>query len=226
MSHHSTGTTRRYHSARRQAQAEETRRAILAAANRLFLERGYLATTVDAVAHEAGVAKETVYANFGRKQDILLALLHTAVAGEGDAEPFTERPDIKPILQETDGRRQVALFARSIRGVMERGNQLFRTLVEASHKEPEIAALVREMQDDRHAKTMIVVAAIAAGGPLRSGRSVREATDATWALTSPEVFRLLSNQGWTLDAYEVWLAESLGDLLLPSTPCASNSPAS
>jgi hypothetical protein len=97
---------------------------------------------------------------------------------------------------------------------MERGNSIFRTLVEASHKEAEIAALVRRMQDDRHAKTMIVVEAIASRGPLRSGRGVREATDAAWALTSPEVFRLLASQGWSLDAYEAWLAESLADLLL------------
>jgi AcrR family transcriptional regulator len=216
MSDSNAVTKRRYESPRRQEQAEETRNAILRAANRLFVEHGYLATTMDALAHEARVAKETVYANFGRKRDVLLTLTTMAVAGAQDSQPFVERPEIKPILQERDPHRQIVLFARSVRKVMERGSPIFRTLAEASHKEPEIAALVKEMQDDRHAKTMVIIGAIAEGRQLPNGRSVREVTDAAWALTSPEVFRLLQQQGWSLDSYEAWLDESLSALIVPA----------
>src|SRR5215213_7289563 len=58
----------------RQRQALETRRLIAEAAGKLFLERGYAATTMDAIAGEAGVAVSTVYAAFKNKPDILLSI--------------------------------------------------------------------------------------------------------------------------------------------------------
>ena len=65
---------RRYDSTRRRAQAEATRRDILDAAQRLFEARGYAATTMDAVAAEAGVALKTVYVAFETKAGLLRAL--------------------------------------------------------------------------------------------------------------------------------------------------------
>src|SRR2546430_310345 len=52
---------------RREARARETRERIIQAGVRLFLERGYVATTVQAIADEAGVAAATVYQAFGTK---------------------------------------------------------------------------------------------------------------------------------------------------------------
>ena len=46
--------TRRYDMSNRGRQAAETRRRIAEAAARLFLERGYAATTIDVIAAEAG----------------------------------------------------------------------------------------------------------------------------------------------------------------------------
>ena len=54
----------------RQRQALQTRRLISEAARDLFLERGYAATTMDAIAGEAGVAVSTVYAIFKNKRAI------------------------------------------------------------------------------------------------------------------------------------------------------------
>src|SRR5438477_8281 len=71
---------RRYDSRRRREQAEGTRRAILEAAGRLFERHGYAATTMAAIAGEAGVALKTVYLAFETKAgvqratDILWAL--------------------------------------------------------------------------------------------------------------------------------------------------------
>src|SRR5688572_27541076 len=59
---------------RRQLQAEATRRDILAAARRLFAERGYAATSMAAIAEAAGAAVQTVYDSVGPKRAILLAL--------------------------------------------------------------------------------------------------------------------------------------------------------
>src|SRR6202045_341066 len=64
---------RQYDSSRRQRQAAQTRADILQAARRLFSARGYVATTIEAIAAEAEVAEATVYAGFGSKRGILLA---------------------------------------------------------------------------------------------------------------------------------------------------------
>jgi AcrR family transcriptional regulator len=51
---------------------ERTRAAIREAANRLFLERGVDATTVDAICAAAGISKGTFYLYFHRKEDLLV----------------------------------------------------------------------------------------------------------------------------------------------------------
>jgi len=57
-------TKRRYDSPRRREQAAATRREILEAAQPLFERQGYAATTMAAIASEAGVALKTVYVAF------------------------------------------------------------------------------------------------------------------------------------------------------------------
>jgi hypothetical protein len=52
-------------------------------------------------------------------------------------------------------------------------------------------------------------------GTLRAGLSVDEAADVIWATAGAELFVLLTvERGWTLDAYERWLADTWCRLLL------------
>jgi AcrR family transcriptional regulator len=71
---------RPYRSPRRREQAEETRRRLLTASRRLFVQQGYAGATIESIAAAAGVAVQTVYAAFGSKQGILLALLDEMAA--------------------------------------------------------------------------------------------------------------------------------------------------
>lgn len=48
---------------------------ILKAALRIFLEKGYSATTTNEIAHAAGVAEGTIFRHFKTKKDILLATI-------------------------------------------------------------------------------------------------------------------------------------------------------
>src|ERR1700694_555707 len=73
---------RQYASTLRQQQASETRLRILDAAQRLFTDRGYGATTVESIASEAGVATDTVYAVFRNKAGLLHKLLDVRVGGD------------------------------------------------------------------------------------------------------------------------------------------------
>src|SRR5437879_9161304 len=103
---------RSYDSPRRRAQAAETRRQILEAAQRLFEHQGYGATTMAAIAAEAGVALKTVYVAFETKSGVLRALWNLRLrGGEGDA-PVAERQWYRDVIEEPDPERQVRLTAR------------------------------------------------------------------------------------------------------------------
>src|SRR6266540_7051399 len=92
---------RKYDSARRQAQANETRRQILEAARNLFMERGYAGATVEAIAAEAGVAAQTIYAIFKNKKRILVSLMNVlSTNGVEDNSPISERAGPQAVSQE------------------------------------------------------------------------------------------------------------------------------
>jgi AcrR family transcriptional regulator len=54
---------------------EETREEVLAAAARVFAQRGFHATSLDAIAEEAGFSRGAVYYNFADKEELFLELL-------------------------------------------------------------------------------------------------------------------------------------------------------
>src|SRR3978361_144784 len=68
---------------RRQQQAAATRNEICRVAERLFLESGYVAPTIDAIARESGVAVQTIYNSVGNKAAILNKILERVVTGSG-----------------------------------------------------------------------------------------------------------------------------------------------
>src|SRR6266852_758971 len=104
-------TTRRYDSPRRRQQAAATRGEILDAAKRLFAEQGYAATTMAAIAGEAGVALKTVYVAFETKGGVLRALWNLLLRGDEDDAPVAERQWYRAVLEEPDPERQVRLNA-------------------------------------------------------------------------------------------------------------------
>ncbi len=106
---------RRYDSPRRREQAAATRQEILDAAQRLFERHGYAATTMAAIAAEAGVALKTVYVAFETKSGVLRALWHLLLRGDEEDAPVTERPWYREVLAEPDPERQLRLDARITR---------------------------------------------------------------------------------------------------------------
>src|SRR3954468_14668937 len=107
--------SRPYNSPRRAEQAAATRRDILAAAQRLFERQGYAATTMAAIATEAGVALKTVYSAFETKGGLLRALWHLLLRGDEEEVPIGERPWFREVLDEPDASQQLRLNARNSR---------------------------------------------------------------------------------------------------------------
>jgi len=207
---------RRYNSPRRRAQAEQTRRQIVEAARRLFCERGYVGTTIEAIAELAEVASETVYASFGSKKAVLSQLIASSVLGDEGEGTLMDRPGPREVQGEQDPARQVQLFARDIRQIMQRVSPVFEIMRSAAKSEPEIAALLEKTLVERLDGMRHFVALLGNGEGLREGLTAEAAAETVWAITSPEVFRLLTaDRGWPPARYEQWLAETLGRVLLP-----------
>lgn len=209
-------TKRSYNSTRRQAQAQETRRQIITAAGRLFSEHGYAGATIDAIAQEAGVAPETIFATFGNKRTILARLIDVAVGGDDQSIPLLDRPGPQAVLQESDPVRQLQLFAQDIVTILERVAPLFEIMRVAAKTEPDIADLLKNLLSERLHNMTAVVHKVATHSSLRTDLTEAQAAEIVWTLTSPEVFTLLTiDRGWSKAQYSHWLGDSLVRLLLP-----------
>lgn len=201
---------------RRARQAAATRARIVDAAGRLFAERGYAATTIDAVATEADVAVETVYARFKNKRNLLAAYLDVSIVGDAAPVPLLERPEVQAVRAVTDRREQVQLLARVMRGVLERNAPVQAVLRSAVGADPELDALAAEDDKRRKVTQRAFAEILSSRDPFRAGVSIRDATDTISALANPENYAYLTRRrGWTPARYERWLAESLTLLLLP-----------
>src|SRR6478672_9140777 len=106
---------RSYNSPRRREQAAATRQEILEAAERLFGQKGYAATTMAAIAAEAGVALKTVYVAFETKSGVLRALWNLRLRGDEELTPVAEQTWYREMLAEPDPERRLRRNARNSR---------------------------------------------------------------------------------------------------------------
>jgi AcrR family transcriptional regulator len=201
-------TRRRYDSRRRQAQAAATRRAILDAAQVLFERDGYVPTTMEAIAAEAGVALKTVYSAFSTKSGLLRSLWDLLLKGDTDDAPVADRSWYQDTLAEPEPERLLRRNARNARMVKSRIGPLLGVIRSAAAVDPDGAALWRLIQTDFYANQRAVVDAVAARGGLRPGLDPARATDILWTLNHPDVWLLLAGErGWSPEQFEAWFAE-------------------
>lgn len=207
---------RRYTSKLRQEQARLTRMRILDTAQRLFTQRGYAVTTMEAIASEAGVAVDTVYASFGTKAGLLHKLLDVRVGGDDAPVAVLDRAGPQRVRADRDQRRQIASFATDVAGIQERAVPVDDVMRSAAAVDPEIASLRAQMQALRYDNMKRFVSWVAANGALRAGLSRQDAAAVVWTLAGPDVYRLLRNErGWSRGRYVSWLADTLTKTLLP-----------
>jgi AcrR family transcriptional regulator len=192
----------------RQRQALQTRRLIVDAASRLFLERGYGVTTMEAIAAEAGVAVRTVYTIFKNKraflQEIRSALLDQARTREIHEEARNQR----------DPQRRLEMIAHQSRLQWEFGGGMIAIHEGAAAVDLEAAAELREVLGGRRRIMTRFVAEMK--DALRPDLDAGQAAATLLALAQPAVYReLVEVAGWSPDQYEAWLAETLKEQLLP-----------
>ncbi len=206
---------RRYNSPRRREQAAATRREILEAAQRLFEQQGYGATTMAAIAAEAGVALKTVYVAFETKSGVLLALWHLLLRGDQDDVPMDERRWYREVVDEPDPARQLRLTARNSRIVKQRAGALMGVIRNAAPADPDIGGLWSRIQSDFYGIQRPIVEALHRKQALRPGLDVTRANDILWTLNHPDLWQLLvGERGWTAEEYEQWFGDTICSQLL------------
>jgi AcrR family transcriptional regulator len=208
---------RRYSNDRRAAQARETRRRIRDAAHTLLLERGYAATTIADVAQRADASVDTVYKAFGGKAGLLKNVYDVALAGDDEAVPLAERPEIQAIAEARRPRRKIELYAHLARMLGDRLGPLLDVLLGARGADAGLDDFARTIENERLIGATLFVRRLEEAGGLRAHIDVDRARDTVWTLISPEVHLLLvTRRGWTPDEYEEWLAGALTHALLRS----------
>jgi len=214
---------RGYDSPRRREQAAGTRRKILDAAEELFARDGYAAIAMPAIADRAGVALKTVYLAFGTKAGVLHGLWDVRLGGDDQPVPVTDRPWYRQLLQAGDPHQLVRAAARQSRVTKDRAGDLMRIIRQAAVTEPVLAGLWDRIETEFRAVLDGLAERLAALGSLAPGVDVTRATDLLWTLNHPDTWYLLVRQcGWTPDAYEQWVGDTLGAQLLgPAGPGGS-----
>ena len=213
---------RRYSTALRAEQTALTRRRILDVAGRLFVERGYAATTLSAVADAARVSVQTVYNVVGGKAVLLKAVYDVTLAGDDEPVPMGARPEFRAVVEAPTGRECLARYAAVGRLLGERLVPLLTVIVaQAAAGDPDLAAFVATVEGERAIGTRTVAAHVAARFGLRDGFDVDAAADVLWALTAPDLAdRLVVRRGWGWDRFERWLGTAMADALLGPFPTA------
>jgi AcrR family transcriptional regulator len=205
---------RRYSSSLRAEQARDTRRRIRAAAETLFLDRGYSDVSMDEIARSAGVARQTVFSAYGTKAKLLKEVLDVRLAGDDEPVALSDRPAVQRVLTASDPMDAVRSAARVIVDVNSRVAPLWLAVTEAEAFDPEIAELIRSYDEARHSDIGRVVDVVANLGALRRGRSRAKAKDAVFLLTDPDTTYKALKLGWSPTDLERWYTDCLAALLL------------
>ncbi|MFZ0323387.1 MAG: helix-turn-helix domain-containing protein [Actinomycetes bacterium] len=207
---------RPYRSPLRAARAQATRRAVLDAAEAHFLADGYLTTTTRQIAATAGVSVDTLYASVGRKPELMLALIESAISGTDRPVDAEDRTYVQAMRAEPSARRKLQIYAAALRRLLPRLAPLVAVLREAAAVDPDCAAVWRAISDRRAANMRLLVADLRATGELRGDIADDEIADFIWSTNAPEYYQLLVDRGWSPEQYERLVADIwIRTLLLP-----------
>lgn len=206
---------RTYRSRRREEQAESTHNAVLDAAERLFRDNGWTATTIAAIAREADVSPETVYSRFGNKRTIVHQLLARAMRGADQKTPMMQQQQRADLLRMTDGRNILDAFCDDICDLLARAAPILAVVRSAAENDADMGELYAELHAGRRRNLGELITALERTDALRPGLDAEMATDTLWSIVSPELWSLrMDRLRTTPAANREWIRMTLSRLLL------------
>lgn len=190
-------------------QAEATRHAIIAAARKLFAQNGYAATTLDAIAAEAGVSVPTIYTSVGSK----LAIVHALVEFVNE-EADIEANDRIQMAARTP-RELIAANVHLTRVLNERCGDIISAISSAAEIDPNAGFALQEGREFHRNGERAVARKLASMDSVRTDLSVEQIAAILSTTLSYETWRLYSTlEGWAFDEIEALLTEMLIQCLL------------
>lgn len=200
--------------ARRDAHTAATRAEIIEAAAVLMRERGYVGTSIAAIADRGGVAVQTIYNTIGSKAEILAAVLAAADHRTGPGRAVHEL--VSRLTEAASGSAAFGLLALWLADGNQRAAPIRRVLTEAAGIDPEIRELERSSAARSLHACSEAVEALRSRFGLRAGLSDHEAAASIWALAHPQAFQtLVVDLGWSGETYTEWLRSGLAGVLSP-----------
>jgi AcrR family transcriptional regulator len=193
------------------------RDAVVDTAQRLFLQDGYAATTIAAIAIASGVSVETIYKGFGGKPGLVHAIVERGLTGEGPV-PAPKRSDL---IRDTerDPRKILAAWGRFTTEIAPRVAPILRLARDAAASDPEMAAVLDDINRQRLERTTVNAQGLHDAGHLRPNVSTEQAADILWTYSSPELYDLLGSQrGWSPQSFGRFVAEAMIAALLAGDP--------
>jgi AcrR family transcriptional regulator len=198
----------------RQAQVAHTEQRILVAATELFLEGGYLATTLEAVARRAQVGARTVYLRFGTKAALFKRVVDVAIVGDTEPVDVLGRDWVQATLTAPTAAERIAASAAAGRQIMQRTGALFAVAQQAAAVEPLIAGFWQQGREQSRRVHALFWTRMAEDGLLDPAVDLAWLIDTTAILAAAETYLLVTRMiGWNLDAYERWLARTFSQLM-------------
>jgi AcrR family transcriptional regulator len=195
----------------RQRQAQETKDRVIAAARSLMAAKGWAATTIDAIASEAGVAPQTIYAAFGNKRALLEGMRHAMLRDSKIPELMADAS------AEPSASRRLGLWAQLVRQQMETSYDVISIHRQAAASDPKVAAAYRKVLDNRARTLADFIHDLRAD--LAPGIDEATASDLLWCFSNEDIYReLVEERGWSADRYQQWLAATLVAQLITPPP--------
>ncbi len=183
------------------------------AAHRLFSTKGYLATSIEDIAAEAGVARPTVFTAVGPKPVILRTVVDQALAGDDAPVPIAQRPWWREAIEEPDPVQSIELYARNMCRISGRAGLVLRALEIAASIDADAADVWARFQHQRRVGLNEFAATLAKKtSALRYDEDT--ITDTMWTLAPDAYVRLVHDAGWPVERFQAWLADLLQRMLL------------
>jgi AcrR family transcriptional regulator len=208
----------------RRERSRRTRARIIDAAASLFIERGYVATTIEEVADRAGVAVQTVYYVFSTKTNLLSAVLDSSIGGDAEAVPIVEQEWVDSLRATAETTAAVRALIAASATILSRTTEIYEVVRRAA-ADPVVARLLddtrrRRRQDQRH-----LIDVLAHSGHLDAGVDVGLAADALYAVVNEEVFQLLTRDcGWDTEQFVAWATSVMVHELMDTSGSTRSTP--
>jgi AcrR family transcriptional regulator len=188
-------------------------RRIVDAATALFVEQGFVGTSIDQIAAAADVSPQTVYATYGSKAAVLSRAIDVAIVGDYGADSLADRMPVLADVSTNRHRTNFAAAAHFVRVLHERVAPLMRVMEQAAATDPGLDELRSRLTREIRADTALWITQL--GSALRPGLTKAHAADVMVTVQSPYVYSTLTvDLGWSPDQYEQWLADAMPRLLL------------